>query len=140
MPILGGCYCGAARYRANGEPISSLICHCQTCRDVAGAPFVAWVTFMQRDVEFIAQAPAILHSSANVVRTYCAKCGTPISYKSDRFVDEIDITTCSLDEPDAYPPTHHSWMSEALPWIKLADGLPQYPKSKMHGEQAEGRP
>jgi hypothetical protein len=139
MPISGGCYCGAIRYRASAAPISSLICHCQTCREVSSAPLVAWITFMQRDFELMADAPAILHSSANVVRTYCAKCGTPISYKSDQFPEEIDITTCSLDDPAAYPPTHHSWVSEALSWIKLADGLPQYAKSKLNGERSDTR-
>lgn len=134
MRVTGGCFCGAVRYESKGAPISSLICHCETCREVSGAPFVAWVTFVRSDFEFTTGAPAELHSSARVVRTYCSQCGTPLGYTRDGLVDEIDITTCSLDDPAAYPPTRHEWVSEALPWITLVDSLPQYPGSKSQSE------
>ena len=130
MRVTGGCFCGAVRYRSKSAPISSLICHCATCREVSSAPFVAWVTFRHSDFQFTTGAPTELRSSAHVVRTYCAQCGTALGYTKDGVVDEIDITTCSLDDPAAYPPTRHEWVSEALPWINMADGLPQYLKSK----------
>jgi hypothetical protein len=136
MRVTGGCFCGAVRYQSKGAPISSLICHCETCREVSSAPFVAWVTFRRSDFEFTTGAPAELHSSANVVRTYCTQCGTALGYTNMRSLDEIDITTCSLDDPNASPPTRHEWVSEALPWIKMCDGLPLYPQSK---SQAQSR-
>jgi hypothetical protein len=38
----------------------------------------------------------------------------------------LDVTTCSLDEPDAFPPVCHVWTSHKLSWLKLADGLPGF--------------
>lgn len=134
MRITGGCFCGAVRYQSKGAPTSSLICHCETCRKVSSAPFVAWVTFKRRDFEFTTGVPTELHSSAQVVRSYCAQCGTPLGYTKEGVLDEIDITTCSLDDPGAYPPTRHEWVSEALHWIKIADGLPQHPASRPHAD------
>jgi hypothetical protein len=34
------------------------------------------------------------------------------------------VTTCSFDDPDAFPPVAHCWTSHQLHWIKLTDGLP----------------
>ncbi len=133
--IEGGCFCGAVRYRAVSAPIGSMVCHCQTCRQVSGAPAVPWVTFMKSHFAFVTGQPETLHSSQNVVRTFCSNCGTPLSYTSTAFPDEVDITTCTLDEPNAYPPTHHSWTSHRLSWTRIDDGLPRYIRSKQDGEE-----
>ena len=42
----GGCLCRAVRYRVNGVPIVTSLCHCRTCRLAAGAPSVAWVVLL----------------------------------------------------------------------------------------------
>jgi len=49
------------------------------------------------------------------------------------FVGEIDVTTCSLDAPAELPPLDHVRTSSKLPWIKLADDLPQHPEQRPHG-------
>ena len=43
--------------------------------------------------------------------------------------DEIDIAAGSLDRPDDAPPAHHTWISQKLAWVRLADGLPQHPRA-----------
>ena len=45
----------------------------------------------------------------------------------------IDVTTASLDDPDAFPPTHHSWLSHHIAWIKFSDGLPTFQNSRDDG-------
>lgn len=137
MPIQGGCFCGAVRYRAIFAPIVSSICHCQTCRRVSGAALVPWVTFARDSFQVTDGEPATLRSSQDVERTFCSKCGTPLSYSSTAFPDEIDVTSCSLDDPNAYPPTHHSWTSDDLRWMQAADALPRYARSKQHGERTD---
>ncbi|MBT5434558.1 MAG: hypothetical protein HOI34_13175 [Rhodospirillaceae bacterium] len=37
----GGCMCGAVRYAVDGAPMSSIFCHCMSCRRHTGAPVVA---------------------------------------------------------------------------------------------------
>jgi hypothetical protein len=50
------------------------------------------------------------------------------------FPDEIGITTSSLDDPADMPPKRHIHASSKLPWIKLADGLPECPESWEQGD------
>jgi hypothetical protein len=134
MTIEGGCFCGAVRYRAISAPIASSICHCQTCRQISSAPLVPWVTFARQEFAFIRGEPATLQSSQDVVRTFCVHCGTPLSYTNKSTADEIDIATCSLDDPNAYPPTHHSWTSDGLTWMQIANDLPRFAKSKQDAQ------
>ena len=131
--IQGGCFCGAIRYRASAAPLASMVCHCNSCRRISGAPMVAWLTFAKAAVVYSQGQPAELRSSPGVLRTFCARCGTQLTYHNDRYADEIDLTTATLDEPSAFPPTHHSWMCDSLTWLRLGDGLPAYQRSRSDG-------
>ncbi len=126
----GGCLCGAVRYRAVGPPTASMICHCHSCARAAGAPAVAWVTFRMQAFSFLRGDPAELHSSPPVTRRFCRSCGTPLTYEHAVRPSEIDVTTRTLDNPDAFPPSHHAWVSDAPSWDRPADGLPVYERDK----------
>lgn len=126
LQIEGGCYCGAVRYRAEQAPLGSMICHCRSCRRVAGAPVVAWLTFGRDRFRLIRGEPAEFRSSEGVRRTFCPSCGTPLTYECAKCPDEIDVATCTLDNPEAFPPTHHSWAKHDLAWLRFGDGLPAY--------------
>ena len=69
-------------------------------------------------------------SSARVIRSFCSKCGTPLTYRLVAQSEEIDITLCSLDQPEALTPEDHTWVSSRLPWVRLCDGLPQHPRAR----------
>ena len=122
----GGCICGAIRYRVVGKPTNTMVCHCQTCRRVAASPVVAWVTFPTAQFELLQGQPMVFRSSQPVRRTFCGTCVTPLTYENEDSVGFVDITTCSLDDPESFPPTHHSWLSHDLAWVRFGDGLPTF--------------
>ncbi len=126
--VEGGCLCGAIRYRVSGEPIMSGICHCRTCRKTAAAPALPFVTFALDCFEITQGAPVEFHSSTPVTRTFCGRCGTSLTYRhrDNNDPDRLDIMTCSLDDPEAFPPSFHVWVSQKPGWDKFADGLPAY--------------
>jgi hypothetical protein len=123
----GGCLCGHVHYEAGGEPFHSTVCHCSMCRRAAGAPMVAWFTVPRAAFRLVAGEPACFASSAGVARTFCPRCGTSLTFESDEFPDEIDVTAASLDDPEAVPPRDHTQTATRLRWVRLADGLPAYP-------------
>lgn len=124
--VEGGCFCRAIRYEADGKCSNTMVCHCQSCRRVAAAPVVAWVTFPCKGFRFTKGKPAEFRSSPPVVRSFCGDCGTPLTYRHDKHPGTLDITTASLDEPERFPPTHHSWLGDDLGWVKFGDGLPAF--------------
>ena len=123
----GGCICGAIRYRVDGAPSLSGICHCQTCRRIASAPTLPFVTFKESQFAFVRGTPIEFASSPPVRRTFCGRCGSPLTYRTANDPDRVDVMTCSLDEPEAWPPKFHVWTSEKLGWQAIADGLAVYP-------------
>jgi hypothetical protein len=131
--IEGGCLCSAVRYRVTGTPIVTSLCHCRTCRLAAGAPSVAWVIFSSSDFMFSTGQPARFRSSPGVVRTFCSRCGTSLTYQRDAEPDTVDVTTASLDSPDEFAPTREIWIAHKLAWERLNDTLPQYPESSRQG-------
>jgi hypothetical protein len=110
----GGCLCGAVRYRIDGPPLETSICHCATCRRAAGAPSVAWATVPAAAFALTQGRPAGYASSPGVTRTHCAACGTSLTWQRDG--GEIDVTLASLDDPEALPPTRETWLSQRLSW------------------------
>jgi hypothetical protein len=127
--VEGGCLCGAIRYRFIGEPQVRSLCHCRTCHRAAGAPSVGWVVVSSADFSFTAAAPVAFRSSPAVVRTFCGRCGTSLTYQRETEPQTIDITTATLDLPDEFPPTREIWLSHKLAWERANDTIAQYSES-----------
>ena len=126
----GGCLCGAVRYRVEGEPTASGICHCQTCRRAASAPTLPFAGFTISDFAITQGKPVEFRSSAHVIRTFCSRCGSPLTYFNEREPDSIDVMTCSLDDPNSLPPTFSVWVSQKLAWDRPARGLPAHDEGR----------
>ena len=133
QPVEGGCQCGAVRYRITGTPSGSMICHCQTCRRLAAAPVVAWLSVAALHFAYTKGQPRSFRSSPPVLRSFCSNCGRHLSYVHADEPDMVDVSTCSLDDPAQWPPTHHSWLSHDVGWVTFGDGLPTYAKSRYGG-------
>ncbi len=127
MTLVGGCRCGQVRYRTAAAATNQTICHCADCRRSTGAPMVAWFTVPPTTLEITGQ-PRTHASSPGITRSFCPACGTSLTYQSRP--DEIDVTTASLDHPEAVPPRDHTMAAGQLPWVELADGLPRYPTTR----------
>ncbi|MEM9768108.1 MAG: GFA family protein [Cyanobacteria bacterium P01_D01_bin.71] len=133
MLLQGRCFCGAVRYEAEGRPSHETNCHCSICRRTSGAPSVAWFSVPKSSFRFILGVPARFHSTAKGARTFCSRCGTPLTFEHADFPDELDITTGSLDNPNLLPPKDHTHTSSKLSWMVLNDGLPAYLESRYEG-------
>ena len=122
VEIQGGCMCGQVRYILTCEPLSATMCHCSDCRRASGAQAVAWVTVPDRCFSFSQGEPQRFRSSPHVERTFCPRCGTSLTYRSDERDQETDITTGSLDHPEAFPPTQDYFCRDRLSWVQPTTG------------------
>jgi hypothetical protein len=130
----GGCKCGAIRYVAEGEPLWTAFCHCESCRRASGAPMVAWIGFPTDRVEWQTREPERYHSSPGVTRTFCPECGTPLTFAGERWPGELHVLAATLDDPGRVRMQAHVYWRERLPWVVVGDDLP-----KFEGTGSEGR-
>ena len=123
----GGCSCGAVRFKAKGEPINVRICHCRNCQKAMGSPFYARALFAQ-DALTVEGDTARYASSAAIDRVFCKTCGTRLfSWRTNGTAAGVALAV--FDDRNAFTPAEHIWVQEKMDWVKLDDGLPQFPET-----------
>jgi len=130
MGLHGGCMCGAVRYEVSGAPFNVTLCHCVDCRRASGAPALAWFSVRRDALHWTRGDPARNPSSPGVERQFCGRCGTQLTWHGAGDPHEIDVTICSLDDPEAVAPADHTFASQQVRWLHLADALPRYAKTR----------
>lgn len=129
----GGCLCGAVRYRVHGSPRATSLCHCRSCRLATGAPALAWAIFPEDKVEIVAGETATFFSSPGVEWGFCASCGTTLTYRRASRPGLFDVTTATLDDPEAFPPSKEIWTGERLSWMPSNPAIPQFDRTSTPG-------
>lgn len=127
----GGCFCGAVRLRADGRPSTVVYCYCVDCRRSSGSPVSLFAGYRTGQVEMHQGAPKAYASSPDVVRSFCAECGTPISYEDGRLEGEIYIHVGIFDDPESFEPEAHNWVSQKPGWLAVSDDLPRFEESSI---------
>ena len=119
-----------------GDPLSrarstenTMICHCRTCRRVAAAPVVAWLTFPESDFQLLQGQPSEFRSSPLPVRrAFAARAERHSPMRTmippRRWTSRPAVSMTRK----LFPPTHHSWLSHDLDWVEFGDGLPAFPE------------
>ncbi len=128
MTWTGGCLCGRLRYRADAEPVRVVICHCGICRRVSGAPMLCFVHFPANAFTWLAGEPTRYRSSPHAERGFCPSCGSTITMHEPVIADRVQVTLGSLDAPEAIRPQDHVWTARQLPWLRIDDDLPRFPR------------
>ena len=126
LPLEGGCLCGAVRYRIDAAPLWTGYCHCASCRRSTGAPVTMFVGASAESAVFTKGKRAFFASSPGVARGFCAACGTPLTYESDRFPGEVHFYISTFDDPEPLRPAFHVFHKERIRWLEIADTLPRH--------------
>lgn len=110
----GGCQCGAVRFRAEklGRPS---ICHCRMCQKQFGGFFSALVTVEPEHFSWTRGEPAYFQSSINIDRGFCAKCGTPMTY---RHPGGLEMAIGAFDDRTELAPEIQVNHASRLPWVE----------------------
>jgi hypothetical protein len=122
--LAGGCQCGAVRYRLIAEPTGVNICHCRMCQKASGGPIMAFGGV--RLSEFVVTSGEIttFASSDIAERGFCARCGTPLTYRGVG-VDRVSVTLGSLDDPGAVEPAMQLGVESRVGWLVRSLSLPE---------------
>jgi hypothetical protein len=129
MEWTGGCLCGAVRYRATVDPIRAVNCHCGMCRRASGAAFLTHVHFPIGAFTWSQGYPTRYRSSSEAERGFCNRCGSTLTMHETVLDDRVQVTLGSLDRPDNVRPDDHVWTGSQLPWLRIDDDLPRFPRT-----------
>jgi hypothetical protein len=127
----GGCMCGAIRVQTAGRPVAVVYCHCRDCRASNGAPISLFAGYRTERVEWSRGEPKGYRSSETVVRSFCPDCGTPLSYEDERLPGEVYLPVGIFDDPEAFQPEAHNWVTQRLLWFDVRDDLPRNGQSSI---------
>lgn len=127
----GGCLCGDIRYDISGEPMVRCYCCCHTCQGASGAPAVSWIAVREADFAIVHGTPVSYESSPEVVREFCGRCGTALTYRNGGYPDDrfqtdalVAVTSSSLDDIEAYPPNEVFHDDELPTWLAVDNLCP----------------
>ncbi|HEX3399773.1 MAG TPA: GFA family protein [Acetobacteraceae bacterium] len=127
QPVTSGhCLCGAIRYEFDGEPQMTLHCHCESCRRQTSSPVATFVMVPRSALRFTRGQPKEYASSPGVRRSFCAECGSPIAYQTDKRPDIVDLFAGTLADPATVAASCHVHAAEQLGWFEMLDDLPRY--------------
>ena len=128
--IRGSCLCGEVRFEIRGTLSGASHCHCSMCRKAHGAAFGTYAAAKAADFRFLCGEDRITRyrSSAGIVRTFCARCGSSLPGFDSRRPDVVDIALGVLDDDPGVKPALHVFVAYKAPWFEISDSLPQHPE------------
>jgi hypothetical protein len=124
MKLEGGCYCGALRYVAEGEPLGKGQCHCRECQHISGGSPNVFIVMPASGFRYVKGEPKTFKRTdlANpATRQFCAACGTHIaSFKSGPIVLKVG----TLDDASVFgTPQFALYMAEKQAFHQIPEGV-----------------
>jgi hypothetical protein len=114
----GGCQCGAVRFRIRGKLGRASICHCRMCQKQFGGFFGPLVGAPEEGpdsgIEWTREKPSYFQSSVNIDRGFCARCGTPLTY---RYPEGLEIAIGAFDDRSDLAPKIQVNTGSAIAWV-----------------------
>lgn len=123
----GRCLCGDLTYEFTGDPLWVAYCHCESCRRQTSSAVATFVGLDAKRFRYTHGKPKGYVSSPGVTRSFCARCGSPMSFEGAKWPGEIHVYVGTLSDPAAFVPTGHVHVAERLPWFEIDDALPRHP-------------
>ena len=127
MKLEGGCYCGAVRYVAEGEPMLQAQCHCRECQFITGGSPNMFVVMPLDGFKYTKGAPkqfARKDLEKPVTREFCAECGTHVVTRPQRPAVVVKVGT--LDNPAQITPQIAIFTIDKQPFHHIPEGMPSF--------------
>ena len=129
MRLDGGCYCGAVRYVAEGEPVLRAQCHCRACQHVSGGAPNLFMLMPAEGFRYTKGAPRTYtrpDKADAVTREFCAECGTHILTRRPG-LNAVVLKVGTLDNPGLFgSPQMAIYTIDRQPFHQIPDGLPAF--------------
>ena len=124
--LVGGCFCGAVRYRVADEFLYAANCHCSRCRAATGSAFKPFAGIEREKLELTAGQDALLVVGEEGLNdTRCGACGS-LLFTVVRDGEYVHVALGSLLDAPSIRPAEHIFVGSKAPWFELTDDLPRF--------------
>lgn len=133
MEIEGGCYCGALRFKAEGDALFRGQCHCRECQYTSGGAPNLVMGMPEATFAYTKGAPKAFRRSdldAPVTREFCGDCGTPILSRAPGLPGAVLLKVGSFDDPSVFTgPDMVIYTCDKQPFHLIPDGVPTFERT-----------
>src|SRR5439155_25639527 len=124
--LVGGCWCGAVRYRVADAFLYASNCHCSRCRAATGSAFKPFAGIEREKLEIMDGGDALLvFGDEGLNDTRCGACGS-LLFSVVRDGAYVHVAMGSLVGAPSIRPTKHIFVGSKAPWFEITDYLPQF--------------
>ena len=126
---LGGCACGAVRYRLESEPLFVHCCHCLNCQRQTGSAFVINLLIERDRVAALGDVPQVVdvpRDDGSVQPVFrCRACQVAVySQYGNPAVSFVRAGT--LDDPTGITPDVHIFTRSKVHWVTIPEHTPAF--------------
>jgi len=129
MKLEGGCYCGALRYAAEGEPRLKAQCHCRECQYISGGAPNLFMLMPENGFRYTKGAPKQFTRSDienAVTREFCETCGTHVVTRRPG-LGAVVLKVGTLDDPKLFgAPLMAIFTVDKQPFHLVPEGIPVF--------------
>ena len=129
MKLEGGCYCGALRYVAEGEPSLKAQCHCRECQYISGGSANMFLLMPPDGFRYTKGTPKSFKRSdlqMPVTREFCVECGTHLVTRRPG-LSAVILKVGTLDDPSVFgTPQMAIYTVDRQPFHMIPEGLPSF--------------
>ena len=133
MRIEGGCYCGAVRYEAEGDPLFKGQCHCRECQYITGGHPNIVIGMPEAGFKVTkGEMKPFRRSDLDdpVTREFCAECGTAIGSRAPGLPGAVLLKVGTFDDPSVFTkPDMVIYTCDKQPFHTLPEGVPSFEKT-----------
>lgn len=105
MSMEGGCYCGALRFKSEGDAMFKGQCHCRECQYLSGGHPNVVMGMPEGGFSYVKGKPKEFRRKDldnPVTREFCAECGTHILTRTQGLPGAVLIKVGTLDDPSLF--------------------------------------
>ena len=133
MEVEGGCYCGALRYKANGNALFKGNCFCRECQYISGGAQNVVMGVQEAGFAYTKGTPkGFTRSDLNnpVTREFCPDCGTHVLARSPAMPGALMLKVGTLDDPAVFESAQMSiFTADKQPFHDVPEGIPSFERT-----------
>ena len=124
--IEGACVCGAVRVEIVVPAVWAWHDHSAGSRHAQGCAYATYVGSWKSRFQILEGGEQLTRyedETTRTIRSFCARCGTPVLYERPRSPKMVNIPRALFQQRTGREPRYHMFLSEAADWTYLGEPL-----------------